>query len=168
MYESALQHAFADYRINHDGAEQVVVLSQVGGNLHAFCNASRQINGGNHGIGVADIESVFFQPVLQCMGNLPPFVATDEEICMNLRYNMRSQTFAKSLTMPMVEGAIKRLELLKTQPERREKLWQIAHALQNGLKEDGLNIGNTNSMVFRHRWGPWFRSRGRRQPTDGS
>ncbi len=47
----------------------------------------------------------------------------------------------------MVEGAIRRLELLKTQPERREKLWQIAHALQNGLKEDGLNIGNTNSMV---------------------
>ena len=47
----------------------------------------------------------------------------------------------------MVEGAIKRLELLRTQPERREKLWQIAHALQTGLKEDGLNIGKTNSMV---------------------
>ena len=101
---------------------------------------------GEH-FGVQDQVDLYFGTFAKSMAGFGAFVATDEEICMNLRYNMRSQTFAKSLTMPMVEGAIKRLELLKTQPERREKLWQIAHALQNGLKEDGLNIGNTNSMV---------------------
>ena len=60
---------------------------------------------------------------------------------------MRSQTFAKSLPMPMVEGAIKRLELLRTKPELRERLWTIVRALQAGLKADGLNIGRTNSPV---------------------
>ncbi|MDE5638633.1 MAG: aminotransferase class I/II-fold pyridoxal phosphate-dependent enzyme, partial [Odoribacter sp.] len=101
---------------------------------------------GEH-FGVQDQVDLYFGTFAKAMAGFGAFVATDEEICMNLRYNMRSQTFAKSLTMPMVEGAIRRLELLKTQPERREKLWQIAHALQNGLKEDGLNIGHTNSMV---------------------
>lgn len=83
----------------------------------------------------------------KAMAGFGAFVATDEDVCMSLRYTMRSQMFAKSLTMPMVEGAIKRLEMLKSQPERREKLWTIAHALQNGLKADGMNIGITNSMV---------------------
>ncbi|WP_251620100.1 aminotransferase class I/II-fold pyridoxal phosphate-dependent enzyme [Odoribacter lunatus] len=101
---------------------------------------------GEH-FGVQDKVDLYFATFAKAMAGFGAFIATEEEICMNLRYNMRSQTFAKSLTMPMVEGGIKRLELLKTQPERREKLWQIAHALQNGLKEDGLNIGKTNSMV---------------------
>ena len=101
---------------------------------------------GEH-FGVQAKIDLYFGTFAKAMAGFGAFVATEEDICMYLRYNMRSQTFAKSLTMPMVEGAIKRLELLRTQPERREKLWQIAHALQTGLKEDGLNIGKTNSMV---------------------
>jgi glycine C-acetyltransferase len=60
---------------------------------------------------------------------------------------MRSQVFAKSLPMPLVEGAIKRLKLLISQPELKAKLWEIANALQNGLKDAGFNLGNTQSAI---------------------
>src|SRR5207253_9833856 len=63
------------------------------------------------------------------------------------RYNMRSQIFAKSLPMPIVVGAIKRLELLRSKPELKDKLWEITNALQNGLREKGFNIGTTQSCV---------------------
>lgn len=88
---------------------------------------------GEH-FGVQDKVDLYFGTFAKAMAGFGAFVATDEEVCMSLRYTMRSQMFAKSLTMPMVEGAIKRLEMLKTQPERREKLWKIAHALQDGPK----------------------------------
>ncbi|HPI71004.1 MAG TPA: pyridoxal phosphate-dependent aminotransferase family protein, partial [Tenuifilaceae bacterium] len=71
----------------------------------------------------------------------------DEDIIAYLAYNLRSQIFAKSLPMPMVIGALKRLELIKSHPEYLEKLWSIAHALQKGLKEAGLDIGKTQSPV---------------------
>ncbi len=64
-----------------------------------------------------------------------------------LRYNMRSQLYAKSLPMPMVIGALKRLELIRNHPEYQQKLWEIVRALQSGLKENGFNIGVTNSPV---------------------
>jgi glycine C-acetyltransferase len=60
---------------------------------------------------------------------------------------MRSQMFAKSLPMPLVVGARKRLELLRTKPELKDNLWKIANALQKGLKEAGFNLGRTNTMV---------------------
>ena len=101
---------------------------------------------GEH-FGVQDKIDLYFGTFAKAMAGIGGFVATEEDICMYLRYNMRSQMFAKSLPMPIVEGSIKRLEMLRTQPERREKLWEIAHALQSGLKADGLNIGVTNSMV---------------------
>lgn len=101
---------------------------------------------GEH-FGVQDKIDLYFGTFAKAMAGIGGFVATEEDICMYLRYNMRSQMFAKSLPMPIVEGSIKRLEMLRTQPERREKLWTIAHALQSGLKADGLNIGVTNSMV---------------------
>ena len=101
---------------------------------------------GDH-FGVMDGIDLYFATFAKAMAGIGAFVACDEEICMYLRYNMRSQTFAKSLPMPMVEGAIKRLELLRSKPELREKLWTIVRALQAGLKADGLNIGRTNSPV---------------------
>src|SRR5690606_21283114 len=64
-----------------------------------------------------------------------------------LKYNLRSQVFAKSLTMPMVIGGLKRLELLRTRPEIKEKLWENVNKLQNGLAERGFNLGNTNTCV---------------------
>ena len=81
------------------------------------------------------------------MAGIGGFVACDTDICYYLRYNMRSQTFAKSLPMPMVIGALKRLELLRTKPELKENLWKIVDALQSGLKASGFNLGKTNSPV---------------------
>jgi len=81
------------------------------------------------------------------MGSIGAFVAGKENIIDFLRYNMRSQIFAKSLPMPLVIGAMKRLELLKSQPELRENLWKVVNALQKGLRDKGFNLGNTESPV---------------------
>ncbi len=75
------------------------------------------------------------------------FIASTENIVDYLRYNMRSQIFAKALPMPLVVGALKRLELMRTRPELKENLWKITNALQKGFREVGLNIGHTNSCV---------------------
>ena len=81
------------------------------------------------------------------MASIGAFLAGDKEIMTYLQYNMRSQTFAKSLPMPFVIGNLKRLELLRTQPEHKANLWRNVNALQNGLKEAGFDIGDTNSCV---------------------
>jgi len=90
---------------------------------------------------------VYFGTFAKSMAGIGAFVASTEEITNFLRYNMRSQTFAKALPMPMVMGLLKRLELLKNNQELRTKLWDIAMALQNGLRERGFNLGVTNTMV---------------------
>lgn len=114
---------------------------------HGFGTMGATGAGTGEHFGVQDKIDLYFGTFAKSMAGIGGFVATQEDICMYLRYNMRSQMFAKSLPMPIVEGSIKRLEMLKAQPERREKMWTIAHALQSGLKADGLNIGMTNSMV---------------------
>jgi glycine C-acetyltransferase len=95
---------------------------------------------------VDDID-VYFGTFAKSMAGIGAFVAANKEIVDYLRYNMRSQIFAKALPMPMVMGLKKRFELLKSKPELREKLWQISGALQEGLKERGFNLGVTNTMV---------------------
>lgn len=90
---------------------------------------------------------VYFGTFAKSMAGIGAFVASTEEITNYLRYNMRSQTFAKSLPMPMVVGLLKRLELLKSKPELREQLWLIARALQTGLRERGFNLGVTDTVV---------------------
>jgi len=94
-----------------------------------------------------DGVDIYFGTFAKSMAGIGAFIASTEEITNFLRYNMRSQTFAKSLPMPMVLGLRKRLELLKSKPELREKLWEIAMALQSGLRERGFDIGITNTMV---------------------
>lgn len=94
-----------------------------------------------------DGVDVYFGTFAKSMAGIGAFIASTEEITNFLRYNMRSQTFAKALPMPMVVGLRKRLEVLKANPELREKLWTIATALQKGLKERGFDIGVTNTMV---------------------
>ncbi|HYK77562.1 MAG TPA: pyridoxal phosphate-dependent aminotransferase family protein [Daejeonella sp.] len=94
-----------------------------------------------------DGVDIYFGTFAKSMAGIGAFIASTEEITNFLRYNMRSQTFAKSLPMPMVIGLRKRLELLKNQPEMREKLWAVAGALQSGLKERGFDIGITDTMV---------------------
>jgi len=108
---------------------------------------------GKTGAGVAehlnctDGVDVFFGTFAKSMAGIGGFVASEREIVDHLRYNMRSQIFAKSLPMPMVIGGLKRLELLKNNHQLREKLWTIVRALQKGLKEKGFNIGKTESPV---------------------
>ena len=96
---------------------------------------------------VQDEIDVYFSTFAKAMASIGAFVAGDEDIINFLRYNLRSQIFAKSLPMPLVEGGIKRLELLKNSPELREKLWSICTALQDGLRAQGFDLGKTNSPV---------------------
>ena len=96
---------------------------------------------------VMDKVDVYFGTFAKAMAGIGAFVASDKQIIKSLAFKMRSQIYAKSLPMPMVVGAMKRLELIRTRPELREKLWIIVKALQSGLKENGFDIGNTASPV---------------------
>jgi glycine C-acetyltransferase len=97
--------------------------------------------------GVTDDVDLYFSTFAKSMALIGAFIAGNKEILRYLRYNMRSQIFAKSLPMPIVEGAIKRFEMLRTMPELREKLWNNVRKLQSGLKERGFDIGDTNTCV---------------------
>jgi len=101
---------------------------------------------GEH-FGVQDQIDMYFGTFAKSMAGIGAFLASSEEVCDYLRYNMRSQIFAKSLPMAMVLGLIKRLELIKTQPQLRENLWTIVRALQSGLKAENFDLGVTNSPV---------------------
>lgn len=107
-------------------------------------------NGGGVGemFGVSKEIDLYFSTFAKSMAAIGAFVAADDpDIIMFLKYNMRSQTYAKALPMPYVEGGRKRLELIKAHPELRTQLWDIVHALQNGLRSRGFNIGDTESPV---------------------
>ena len=97
--------------------------------------------------GVQDDIDVYFATFAKSMAGIGAFFAADKDIIQYLQYNMRSQMFAKSLPMPMVKGALKRLDMLRTMPELKVKLWENVNALQSGLKENGFNIGKTNTCV---------------------
>ncbi|MFT4778871.1 MAG: glycine C-acetyltransferase [Flavobacteriales bacterium] len=114
---------------------------------HGFGTIGEQGRGAGDYQGVQDEIDVYFGTFAKAMATIGAFVAGDEQVIDFLRYNMRSQTFAKSLPMPIVIGAMKRLEMMRTRPEFKEKLWNIADALQSGLKSSGFNIGVTNSAV---------------------
>ncbi len=96
---------------------------------------------------VMDGVDIYFGTFAKAMAGIGAFVASEKRIIKALTFNMRSQIFAKSLPMPMVVGSLKRLDLIRTHPELREKLWTIVKALQSGLKEKGFNIGKTQSPV---------------------
>jgi glycine C-acetyltransferase len=90
---------------------------------------------------------IYFSTFAKSMASIGAFAASNEDVIDYLRYNARSQIFAKSLPMPIVLGNLKRLELLQTKPELKDNLWKIVHALQSGLREKGFNIGTTSSPV---------------------
>lgn len=114
---------------------------------HGFGMMGKTGAGTAEHFGVMDKVDIYFATFAKAMAGIGGFVASTESIIDFLRYNMRSQTFAKSLPMPMVIGALKRLEMLKTRHELREKVWSIATALQKGLREKGFNLGVTESLV---------------------
>ncbi|NVO86139.1 aminotransferase class I/II-fold pyridoxal phosphate-dependent enzyme [Hymenobacter terrestris] len=97
--------------------------------------------------GVQDGIDLYFSTFAKSMASIGAFVAGPENVIEYLRYNMRSQIFAKSLPMPLVVGGLKRLELLRTKPELKDNLWTIVRALQSGLREKGFNLGTTSSPV---------------------
>ncbi len=114
---------------------------------HGFGTMGPTGAGTDEYFGLQDEVDLYFGTFAKSMAGIGGFVAAKKEVIKYLKYNMRSQIFAKSLPMPMVVGALKRLELLRTRPEFKEKLWTIVNALQKGLTENGLNIGATNSPV---------------------
>jgi glycine C-acetyltransferase len=114
---------------------------------HGFGTMGKTGAGTGEEQGVQDEIDIYFGTFAKSMAGIGAFVASKEIIINFLRYNLRSQIFAKALPMPMVIGGIKRLELIKAHPEYKDKLWTIVHALQDGLKEKGFNIGKTQSPV---------------------
>jgi len=114
---------------------------------HGFGTLGKTGAGAGEEQGVQDEIDVYFATFAKSMASTGAFIAADQEIINYLKYNLRSQMFAKSLQMQLVEGALKRLDMIRTMPELREKLWQNVNALQNGLKERGFDIGTTQSCV---------------------
>ena len=114
---------------------------------HGFGTLGKTGAGTGEEQGIQDKIDVYFSTFAKSMAGIGAFVAGDKEIIEYLKYNLRSQMFAKSLPMIFVKGALKRLEMLQTMPELKQKLWDNVNALQNGLKARGFNIGDTNTCV---------------------
>lgn len=114
---------------------------------HGFGTVGEKGIGTGEAQGVQDQIDVYFGTFAKSMATIGAFVSGDEDVIEFLRYNMRSQTFAKSLPMPIVVGARKRLQMLRESKEHKDKLWEIATSLQTGLKAAGFDIGATNSCV---------------------
>lgn len=114
---------------------------------HGFGTLGKTGAGAGEEQGCQDGIDLYFSTFAKSMASIGAFLAGDKAIIDFIRYNIRSQIFAKSLPMPIVIGNLKRLEMLRTMPELKEKLWKNALSLQKGLKERGFDIGNTNTMV---------------------
>lgn len=114
---------------------------------HGFGTMGKTGAGAGEEQGVQDKVDIYFSTFAKSMASIGGFVSSKENIIEYLRYNTRSQIFAKTLPMPIVVGLIKRLELLKNQPELKENLWKVVKALQSGLQSKGFNIGRTVSPV---------------------
>ena len=114
---------------------------------HGFGTLGATGAGAGEEQGCQDGIDVYFSTFAKSMASIGAFVAADKDIIDYLKYNLRSQMFAKSLPMIFTKGALKRLDLLRTQPELKAKLWGNVDALQNGLKDRGFNIGDTNTCV---------------------
>jgi len=122
------------FRLLIDDAHGLGTMGETGAGVHEH-------------FGLMDEVDVFFGTFAKSFAGFGGFVASDKEVINSLKYNMRSQIFAKSLTMPMVIGALKRLDIMERQPELKEKLWKVAKSLQEGLVAEGFDIGKTESPV---------------------
>jgi glycine C-acetyltransferase len=114
---------------------------------HGFGTMGATGRGTSEHLGVMDEIDLYFGTFAKTMAGIGGFVASNKVIIDYLRYNLRSQIYAKALPMAMVIGSLKRLELIQTETGLRENLWKIVAKLQNGLKEKGFDIGNTESPV---------------------
>jgi glycine C-acetyltransferase len=114
---------------------------------HGFGTLGATGAGAGEAQGCQDDIDLYFSTFAKSMASIGAFMAGPRTIIDYIRYNIRSQIFAKSLPMPYVVGNLKRLELLRSTPELKANLWKNALALQNGLKERGFDIGKTDSVV---------------------
>jgi len=114
---------------------------------HGFGTLGDHGRGTHYEQGVADEIDIYFATFAKSFASIGAYVASTKEIIMHLKYTMRSQIFAKSLPMPIVEGALYKLDLIRKSTAQKDKLWTIVRALQSGLKERGYEIGSTNSAV---------------------
>ena len=114
---------------------------------HGFGTVGKNGRGAGDEQGCHDQIDVYFGTFAKAMATIGAFVSGDEDVIDFLRYNMRSQTFAKALPMPIVVGARKRLQMLRESSIHKDKLWAIASSLQSGLRAEGFNLGVTNSCV---------------------
>ena len=114
---------------------------------HGFGTLGKTGAGAGEEQGCQDGIDVYFSTFAKSMASIGAFIAGDKDIIDYLKYNLRSQMFAKSLPMIQTIGALKRLEMLRTMPELKAKLWENVNALQNGLKSRGFDIGDTNTCV---------------------
>jgi len=114
---------------------------------HGFGTMGKRGSGTSEEQGVIDQVDLHFSTFAKSMASIGAFVAGPKAILNFLRYNLRSQIYAKSLPMPLVVGALKRLDLIRTQPELKDNLWKIVNALQGGLREAGFEIGTTSTPV---------------------
>jgi len=114
---------------------------------HGFGTMGKTGAGTGEEQGVQDGIDIYFSTFAKSMASIGAFIGAEKQVVEYLRYNIRSQIFAKSVPMPLVIGNLKRLELLRSLPELREKLWRNVNMLQRGLRERGFDIGKTNSPV---------------------
>jgi glycine C-acetyltransferase len=114
---------------------------------HGFGTLGKTGAGAGEEQGCQDGIDIYFSTFAKSMANIGAFVAADKDIIDYLKYNLRSQMFAKALPMIQTVGSLKRLELLRNSSEIKDKLWVNVNALQNGLKEKGFNIGDTNTCI---------------------
>ncbi len=114
---------------------------------HGFGTLGKTGAGAGEEQGVQDQIDVYFSTFAKSMASIGAFVAADQDIIDYLKYNLRSQMFAKSLPMIQTVGALKRLDMLRSMPELKNKLWENVNTLQNGLKSRGFDIGDTNTCV---------------------
>ncbi|MBM3915179.1 MAG: aminotransferase class I/II-fold pyridoxal phosphate-dependent enzyme [Sphingomonadales bacterium] len=114
---------------------------------HGFGTLGKTGAGAGEEQGIQDKIDIYFSTFAKSMASIGAFVAGDKPVVDYIRYNIRSQIFAKSLPMPLVLGNLKRLELLRNHPELKDKLWSNARKLQQGLKDRGFDIGKTDSVV---------------------
>uniref|UniRef100_UPI0030D7CC80 aminotransferase class I/II-fold pyridoxal phosphate-dependent enzyme n=1 Tax=uncultured Roseivirga sp. TaxID=543088 RepID=UPI0030D7CC80 len=130
---AALKSKF-DFRLFVDDAHGFGTMGATGAGTHEHLSCVDEVD-------------LYFSTFAKSMAAVGAFVAGDKQIIHYLKYNMRSQIFAKALTMPFVIGGLKRLEIIKNEPQHKEKLWKIVNALQGGLQEKGFSIGTTKSCV---------------------
>jgi glycine C-acetyltransferase len=114
---------------------------------HGFGTLGKTGAGAGEEQGCQDEIDLYFSTFAKSMASIGAFIAGPRTIVDYIRYNIRSQIFAKSLPMPYVVGNLKRLHMLRSMPELKAKLWKNALKLQNGLKERGFDIGKTDSVV---------------------